>query len=480
MLLQFEFSCRIRHPLFTFVYFGACEPAFLQLDVAQTQASRDFALEDVMKLSTSAFLDWAKSLVDADGEMVLQDGDVAVLQKNRIKGSHLPTLTVEELERIGLPLGTAKSLVVAVQKMLGTANLTKSALLILPDSHTVSRLWQTLLKGEVKFMRRKKIVSSAGRAIETEEVVESSQDTGAFVLPQGMNWLHQVGPDVEKRGHSLFVRPCSGQICDLIDQHRRNLRLGAVVIGTPGIGKSWLSNLLLLRAAKEKRNVIFESVREDIAYFFEGATGTVRFADEPRAGRSRPWPFANDRNTLYIMDAGGKGVHREPLGVSAFTVVLASPNEKHYGQFLKEIGFDSRFFMPDWTLDDLKAVLPFVEDREFKNVATDAVVEERYGKIGGVPRSVFGTQQGFDDAVSMLEQSLTSLSRFDLSILDSKDTNWHLVPNFVFTLRSTHPFGSRNTFVARASRYVEEYLFVYLDEVRAKELEDFSRAYDGR
>lgn len=227
---------------------------------------------------------------------------------------------------------------------------------------------------------------------------------------------------------------------------------------------------MLLRAAKEKLNVVFESVIEDVTYFF-GKDGLVLVMD--RASHLR-WPFVADPDTLYIMDAGGKGIHREPFFVNAFTVVTASPNEKHYGQFVKEIGLDAQFFLPDWTLEDLLAVLPFVDERRDDDVDTDAIVEERFSKIGGVPRFVFGSKKNFDTAFSALRGSLAEISTFDLSRLMAKEKKWQEVPNFVFTLRSHPPnFDDESTSVEMASLFVEQQLPLRLNENNFHQLVSF-------
>jgi len=244
--------------------------------------------------------------------------------------------------------------------------------------------------------------------------------------------------------------------------------------GTPGIGKSWLANLLLLRAAREKRNVIFESVKEDIVYFF-GNDGNVRRIGPPARAL---WPFADDPNTLYIMDAGGKGIHREPLFVNAFTVVLASPDENHYGQFVKEIGLSSQLFYPDWTLAELYDVLPFVDDRDKIGNLSDAIVKERFYKIGGIPRHVFGSNRDFEQSVHELEASMRNISSFQFDLLATKERRWNEIPNSVFTLRSEFPFDESLTKVARASRYVDDLLSKKLHGRKMELLQEFSVAFD--
>ena len=225
--------------------------------------------------------------------------------------------------------------------------------------------------------------------------------------------------------------------------------------------------------------MIFELVKEDVALFFEGATGKVRRVWSPRSNRQF-WLFDEDPRTLYIMDAGGNGIHREPLFVNAFTVVTASPNEKHYGQFVKEIGLSSRVFLPDWTLEDLLAVLPFVDERGENQVDTDPIVEERFNIIGGIPRYVFGSKADFDDSFAALRVGLADISTFDFRRLMAKEKRWQEVPNFVFTLRSRPPnYDDASTSAVMASQYVKEQLPLQLNENNFHQLVSLSTSYES-
>jgi hypothetical protein len=53
--------------------------------------------------------------------------------------------------------------------------------------------------------------------------------------------------------------------------------------------------------------------------------------------------------------------------MSAFTIVTASPNEKHYGNWLKTVGEGQQLVISPWSWEEIVAVLPWVtlpdEDR---------------------------------------------------------------------------------------------------------------------
>lgn len=220
--------------------------------------------------------------------------------------------------------------------------------------------------------------------------------------------------------------------------------------------------------------MIFESVEKNIAYFFEKDGSVRRFFGRPFGAQF--WPFVDDPDTLYIMDAGGKGVTREPLEVEAFTVVLASPNERHYGQFLKRVGLDALFFLPDWTLEDLQAVLPFVDDRVVNKVDRDSTVEKRYFYIGGLPRYIFASQDAFDGSVNNLKVALSQLTSFDFHKLLEKEQfaqepEWNHTPNFVFSIRSQPPqYDDPSALVVVASSYALQQLPKSMNENHFRQL----------
>jgi len=81
-----------------------------------------------------------------------------------------------------------------------------------------------------------------------------------------------------------------------------------------------------------------------------------------------------------FFDPPGK-ISREPQQVSAFTIVTASPDPRHYHQFNKQIG-NAKYYMPCWTRDEINSILSY-----FPNLNIDTVAS-RFDKYGGIPRYV--------------------------------------------------------------------------------------------
>jgi hypothetical protein len=254
-------------------------------------------------------------------------------------------------------------------------------------------------------------------------------------LPQGVAWLHKDITTESSR--FLFLRRAAFDIAGLIIAHYTKERAGIVVVGTPGIGKSWLSNLLLSWAAFRGINVIFENVKDDVVYIFEAGKDTVVKMGPPAR---RPWPFADERKTLYVMDAGGKGVAREPLGINAFTVCLASPNEKHYGQFAKSPGV-RKLMMPPWSWHEIEAIAGFAT-ASLPDVPTEEVLktlEQRFYEVGGILRTLFLPPDDYNNKLSAMKESLKKLTQDQIDVISLKDQEWQKVPNDLFVLKPSPP-----------------------------------------
>jgi hypothetical protein len=230
----------------------------------------------------------------------------------------------------------------------------------------------------------------------------------------------------------------------IVDLHR----------GTPGIGKSvQFGNYLFLQAARARRNIYYDSVRGNEGYLFKADDESVYYVD-PRHFRGAYAEPLLGLEGLYLMDAGAKGQHREPLSWSeTFTVVTASPNEKHYGNFVKERagrGECSELFVSPWTWEEVERVLPWVVLPDEPNLGYEEKknrVRERFDIFGGVVRILFGSQVNFLDAKSFLRQAISSMSDFDYKLLQRAEPRWEVVPRNEVKL--TFPLSNVQSFLGR-------------------------------
>ena len=237
-----------------------------------------------------------------------------------------------------------------------------------------ARLWQTLLAGTVK--------------------QESIDGVSIAVLPDGIEWL------TEPRSE-LFIRSSTENVFTIVRRRLNGTKANGVVItGNPGIGKSWTLCYFLMKLAKEKRTVVFESADADRTWVFrsDGTTSTIR---HPRSQVFDPVEL-DDPQSVYLFDTAGSNP-REPLRVNAFTVVASSPNPANYKQFIKRVL--SRLYLPCWTLDDLMKVRAY-----FPHI-TKEILEERFRKFGGIPRFVLSpSDEGAGTVEALLEEAISTTS----------------------------------------------------------------------
>lgn len=277
----------------------------------------------------------------------------------------MPHVTEEKLVSYGVPGGPAIRLSKAIQHLLH------------PEASVASmeNLWKSLLEGKYE-------------TIENDLV-------SVVKLPDKVQWLTEKSP-------FLFVRKCDRDLYDIVRKLSDGKpEKGIVITGNPGIGKSWFLSYCLLNLAQEQKTVFFESVSRNKAWLFNSDGSVNVFA--PITSLAFPSTITDDANSIYLFDPAGKDP-REPRQVSAFTVVTASPDPRHYQQFNKRIG-NKKYYMPCWTRDEITSILSC-----FPNLNQNTV-ESRVVKYGGIPRYVLTET---DDWHPELEKAISGANLDDL------------------------------------------------------------------
>ena len=116
--------------------------------------------------------------------------------------------------------------------------------------------------------------------------------------------------------------------------------------------------------------------------------------------------YGNDSSNkvVYLFDPCGN-TPREPTGVKAFTIVTASPNPAHYKQFLKRVG--RMRLLPVWGVEEVLELR-----KSMPNAPSEKEVMERFGKYGGIPRSIFALEQ--EEVSSDLDTAIENFNFADL------------------------------------------------------------------
>jgi hypothetical protein len=212
-----------------------------------------------------------------------------------------------------------------------------------------------------------------------------SGDIYVYTPQDGVHWLH------DKEERSLLVRGRVQTIWDRILEHngrRKGSRRCVIVLGTPGIGKSWTLNYFMLRLAQEREvTVVVHLAGPERVWLIQKVDGTshvtlVKVSDLPTLGALQ------HGDTWYLYDPSeGDGL---PAQCEGMTVVTSSPNPKHFKNVAphKRPSGESIFvFLSVLSLEELKAARPYVAAAQS---CSEEDLERNFNACGGVIRQVFG------------------------------------------------------------------------------------------
>ena len=99
--------------------------------------------------------------------------------------------------------------------------------------------------------------------------------------------------------------------------------------------------------------------------------------------------FLTDPDTWYLTDA----LLTPPDSVEAVTILVSSPAEKYYSDFLKYSSTSPLHYLPTWSLDELKRVAHVYSK-------SPEEVEKRFNMIGGVPRYVLEKDVNLEETIN--------------------------------------------------------------------------------
>jgi hypothetical protein len=165
-------------------------------------------------------------------------------------------------------------------------------------------------------------------------------------------------------------------------------------VGSPGIGKTTCTPVLI-RMLLEQHHTVLYLVRtpEKVGWYYEFSRSSAGI---------QTYVFPEDKNihemfvrhlvvnsTYLVVEPGKTQDSCDPSYLAeAKVIIVANPDSKHWGgsEFEMVRGRWSGVFkyFPLWELSELLAARPILAP----DMSEDMVVE-RYGKVGGVPRTVF-------------------------------------------------------------------------------------------
>jgi hypothetical protein len=329
-----------------------------------------------------------------------------------------------------------------------------------------------------------------------------------LVIDSGPHWLVPRNASLSDR--TLVTRAC---VRDLYDEALRQLGIEglpppctappgvsqppltnpplhrAVVVGNEGTGKSFGLLHALRRLLVAGKVVVLDYAKQGFLYAFipsrmeaearhtgekvdaatwqlwqgsgPGVAGLEEYTVyvsgyDPDSGiKSKP-PVLWNPHAFYLLDPHE---HRDFPLVEARTIVATSPDEDKIKVYLKESVYRP-FYVPMFTLDEMKRVLK----ADALGELDEAVVEERFGIVGGNLRAIVKPAV-FESTVSEIAGKLDQPPRSHIFIaacahntmrpLDNKADVWS---STLFRYNSSYPFAARCTNVGFVSDYVREKL----------------------
>ena len=147
---------------------------------------------------------------------------------------------------------------------------------------------------------------------------------------------------------SLYIRKAYKDIEKLLEILSEEKQPDTLIIGTPGVGKSFFAVYMLCKALQAGKTVIFNCAARNTIYVFDSNESQVTVY------RECPPPLTLlEPSTLYMYDAGTK---LEPVfdWHSSRLIVFSSPSRENCARFVKDSIL--AYNMPTWSLSELYEV----------------------------------------------------------------------------------------------------------------------------
>ena len=235
------------------------------------------------------------------------------------------------------------------------------------------------------------------------QVPVGTDPTSATVLTKFWNSLRGMEPEngflrfhimpefIPRLMDSLYIREAYEELFEIIWKNQQDkeskMRINRMAItGTPGIGKSVFLFYILWRLANIKSTktvILHRQMNHRRIYVFQnGGCWIVSSGADIQM-------FLTDPDTWYLTDA----LLTPPDSVEAVTILVSSPAEKYYSDFLKYSSTSPLHYLPTWSLDELKRVAHVYSK-------SPEEVEKRFNMMGGVPRYVLEKDVNLEETIN--------------------------------------------------------------------------------
>jgi hypothetical protein len=266
-----------------------------------------------------------------------------------------------------------------------------------------------------------------------------------------------------ENGREMWVRKCYEDLAKIImDLYEKRLnmrdlnsRVGVVITGNPGIGKSFFFFYLLWVLAQRKVCVVLRLAQENITCLFRPEE-----APQVVGGSFFRFKELDCVETVFLHDPKPG---EEPPKVNAFTIIASSPKKSNFRDFLKRK--TTKFYMPVWSLEELESCNSALWKMSPKDLRS------AFLKFGGITRYIVDPET----SLLALQEAINQAENLDSLFKDASKIE--LAPESSHKLLQ---YSVSESFEVSCIQFASEYVYKQLRERWYKnnelqEIRDFLR-----
>ena len=258
---------------------------------------------------------------------------------------------------------------------------------------------------------------------------------------------------------SMYIRKAYKDIYKMLCSTMYN----RVVIGNPGIGKSYFAVYVLYHACKDGKRVLFHHVPSDQTYLFGDGLQVI-------AGALATYYMSMPNAELLLMDMGTRERPRYP-SISEQVIVFSSPHEGNYVDLVK--GGAAKVYMPPWSWNEIEYAAG-----KLSNLSLE-IVRDGFDIYGGIPRYVFAERDEIRQGhLSALNSEINACDMEAVTRADFNEQSHKVCHRIVKTKSDgTYDYGSYEFVLA--SKYISQRVFNKLEEKESHQLKIFLKESGG-
>jgi hypothetical protein len=232
------------------------------------------------------------------------------------------------------------------------------------------------------------------------------------------------------------------KVIELTETKGQRYRVCAV--GTPGIGKTTETAILIRKLLLLNRTVVYHVRTTKLTgwvYEFTPTQATAETTFSVKVNVIQEKDFENNTmvsfsyfkegtSKYYVVDPGETKDDCSPdRSFQGRFILVSSPDEGHWGgrAFQKRIGVTRgkfRYF-PMWNLQELQDARPYINN----DISANAVAQ-RYHQVGGVPRNIFENDEDFSDVLKAQSNAINALTKDQLKNIAQR--GWNAMTDFSY------------------------------------------------